>query len=108
MTQMTWPPKMMNTIDKLMVTMMNIKVIYCLITLVLIGSKSNFLSSVMIMSCPTLVDILNSSCEKSDEPNFDFLGSSEYYDDDKFIDFVSKNSNSYCTQYELSKPTREP
>ena len=42
-----------------------------------------------------LVDVLNSSCEESNiDSNFDFLGKSEYYDDDNFIKFlVEEQSN---------------
>ena len=49
----------------------------------------------LILMNTNLVEILNSSCDQPNDSNFDFLGSSRYYDDDKFIELLKLNKNNF-------------
>ena len=53
-------------------------------------------SLAMNINAPSLVDVLNYSCYPTDnDPSFDFLGTSHYYDDEAFNEFSVNNVNNF-------------
>ena len=76
-----------------------ITIIFVPFKFICICNKLLYLYLSIIISCSlimkhNLIDILNMTCDQPGDSNFDFLGSSIYYDDHQFTEFSVDNLSS--------------